>query len=242
MYLQSRVDIPECPFCRYEGEDFIPFGVRSPAFTQHRIVGGGYRTHAVCPRCGSTDRERLVFCFLKRHTDVFGGTKRVLHVAPERVLRTLLEIVVPEYLSIDIRPNVAMRIADICSLPFDSGSFDVIICNHVLEHVQDDTKALSEIYRVLSSNGIAVLQVPIALDVPHTLEAQLSSPEEREAIYGQSDHMRLYGADYPQRLMQAGFRVVTYDPSDPRHESESDLPRKHSLLHNETIFAGLKML
>lgn len=237
MYVLSRGDIRECPFCRYEGEDFKPFGVASPAFTRHRIVGGGYRPHVLCPRCGSTDRERLVFCFLKKHTNVFLGTEKVLHVAPEHVLGGLLKIVVTEYLSIDIRPNIAMRVADIRSLPFAPGSFDAIICNHVLEHVQDDIKALSELLRVLSSNGIAVLQVPIALDLPHTLEAHSSSPEEREALYGQSDHVRLYGTDYPQRLMKAGFKVVTYDPS---HESDLDLRRKYSLLPNEVVFAAIK--
>lgn len=168
-----------------------------------------------CPRCSSTDRERNVYVYLKTRTNVFSEDVILLHVAPERNLQTVLSSC-PNvtYISADLSSSLAMVKMDITEIPFQDSYFDVIICNHVLEHVEDDSKALSELFRVLKAEGWAILQVPISMALDKTFsDPRVVTPEAREAVFGQNDHVRIYAQDYLERLKNTGFSVELYRPS-----------------------------
>lgn len=228
-----------CPFCQHVSTVFKAHGVVAPLFQTFGIVGGGYRLNAECPRCGSLDRERLVLLYLQRETMVFRKSLRILHVAPEQQLSALLRASTVNYISIDLAAQSAMLQADICNTPFRNNSFDLLVCNHVLEHVKDDAKAISELFRITAPDGKAILQVPLARSLATTLErGPLRSDEEREATYGQFDHVRLYGMDYTQRLAQNGYSVSSYDPDK---DAELGLREKYGLIVSENVFVGSKL-
>jgi SAM-dependent methyltransferase len=153
---------------------------------------------------------------------------RLLHFAPEvsltKPIRKLPNI---EYMSVDIVKNVALMQADIQHLPFGDHEFDVIICSHVLEHIPDDAKAMSELHRVLTSDGVAYVMVPQDFDSATTYEDDtITDPLEREKAFGQDDHVRLYGRDFTDRLKRAGFNVEsrrTHEIADPETIRLGDL-------------------
>jgi SAM-dependent methyltransferase len=197
----------ECPFCGGRSESFLPFGLTSPVLRERTVVGGGYRSNAVCPSCLSLDRERLVYLFLLHRTDLFASEARVLHVAPEGNLsETLSRRKV--YVAADLMPLDGMIRIDITHIELPDAAFDVVICNHVLEHVPNDRAAMSEIFRVLRPAGWAILQVPFSTSAEATYEDDMvTDPADRDRVFGQSDHVRVYGQDYPDRLRRAGFSV-----------------------------------
>jgi SAM-dependent methyltransferase len=167
----------------------------------------GYR---VCPRCGSQERHRLLALYLPARTPLGREPVRLLHWAPEPALaRMLRRTPGVDYVSADLRPGVAMETWDITAVPAPDESFDAVICSHVLEHVEDDRAALTETLRVLRPGGWAIVLVPIDLERATTLEdPAIVDPAERERVYWQADHVRLYGADLPERLRAAGFEVT----------------------------------
>lgn len=193
--------LKRCPLCGAAGERlFVPHGR-----TQRR--------NARCRECGSLERHRLVWAYLELESDLFrGGRKRVLHIAPEPVIRERLEGHPQiEYLSGDLRPGKAMVAMDITAMPWGNGSFDFILCSHVLEHVPDDRRAMSELLRVLRPGGWAILAVPIRGEYTYE-DPSITSPEERARHFGQADHVRKYGSrDFPERIRSVGFEV-TADP------------------------------
>jgi SAM-dependent methyltransferase len=198
-----------CPVCGWGFRRFLPAGLDLPLFREHKVVGAGPRPNATCPLCRSSDRERHLFLFLKHATPLFRDRLKVLHVGPEhnlcRILGGLRNL---DYLSADLcSPRAKMRL-DVTQIPYRDGTFDVILCNHVLEHVPDDRRALAELFRVLRPGGWAVLQVPLCLSIDYTYEdPSVTTGEERERLFGQHDHVRLYAADYKDRLESAGFQV-----------------------------------
>ena len=207
-----------CPFCHSEFEHFNPFGHTAPILREVQIIGGGGRANALCPRCGSLDRERLLYLFIQERTALLHRAQvwepwRVLHVAPARRLRHVLRHApgLVEYVATNCLG--AGEDLDITGTPYPDQSFDVIICNHVLEHIEDDGKAMRELCRVLKRDGWAILQVPYSATLTHTLEdPTLTTPEERYRAFGQRDHVRIYAlTDYVQRLERAGFEVDLYD-------------------------------
>ena len=162
----------------------------------------------MCPVCESLERHRLIWLYFTNKTDLFDDRpKRMLHIAPEPQLTHLFQqhgnI---DYLSGDLSSSEAMVNLDITDIPFPDNSFDVIYCSHVLEHVPDDRAAMRECRRVLNENGWAILQVPITDDETYE-DPSITSPEERERVFGQSDHVRRYGTDYCDRLAECGFSV-----------------------------------
>lgn len=179
------------------------------------IIGGGYR-YSLCPRCPSTDRERLIYWYITERINILNSSKdiRVLHVAPEKNLQRILKSFSHiEYISGDLNPSTDCDIRlDVTDINFEDNFFDTIICSHVLEHIEDDRKAMRELYRVLRPEGFAILQVPISKNAKEAFEDfSITSLEEREKYFGQKDHVRIYGQDYKRRLESIGFKVELYD-------------------------------
>jgi predicted SAM-dependent methyltransferase len=225
----------ECPFCGEHFRKFLPGGLGLPVFKEKNIVGGGYRVNVRCSRCRSSDRERLTYLYLKNKTELFYKNCKVLHVAPERNLqRVLMACPNIDYLSVDLNSTLAMVKMDITEIKYEDNSFDVIICNHVFEHIPDDRRAMSELYRVLKPAGWAILQVPISLLLNKTYEdSTVTTPEEREKVFGQSNHVRIYGKDYKDRLKKVGFSVEVYNFA--REFGESTM-HKYGLVKEEDIY------
>jgi SAM-dependent methyltransferase len=162
----------------------------------------------MCGTCASLERHRLIWLFFKNCTNLFNGQKKkVLHIAPEiSIGRLLANVQNIEYLSGDLTSGKAMVEMDITDIHFLKNTFDIIYCSHVLEHVPDDRAAMREFHRVLKPGGWAVLQVPIT--APTTFEdPSVTDPAERIRLFGQDDHVRRYGPDYRDRLVETGFRV-----------------------------------
>lgn len=202
----------KCPFCNSSLRRFLPFGLEYAVLHKELVVGGGYRPNSLCPVCGSVDRERLVYLYLVNKTNIFKESAKLLHVAPEdRVAEALREQSNLDYLTADLYSQQVMVKMDICAIQFPDNSFDAIICNHVLEHIVDDRKAMSELYRVLKPGGWAILQVPISLALESTYEDfSITTASGREEAFGQEDHVRLYARDYKDRLEDIGFKVEVF--------------------------------
>ncbi len=211
---QNQGDTFSCVYCDQSHARFMRAGLDYPVIKEKKIVAGGLRDNVVCPVCRSMDRERLARLVL---TDRMGFLPHhdILHVAPEpRLYEYLAKTVTGRLVACDLfpedRPGVPNIIKqDLTKLEFDDGSFDFVICNHVMEHIPADVVAMTEIKRVLRPGGKALLQVPYS-EVIETTEEDLSviTNAERIARYGQSDHVRLYEKqDYIRRLKEAGFDV-----------------------------------
>lgn len=183
----------ECPFCGWTGFQFMPAG-----------EGGDLlRFDAACPRCGSLERHRLVRFILNDELDRDLG--RVLHFAPEIAIQRWIEPKARDYHTADIEAGIAMHQVDIQKMQFEDGSFDLVWCSHVLEHIPDDAAAISEIARVLAKGGLAVIMVPRWGKT--TIEGDLPL-QERIRVYYQHDHVRRYGADILERLKRPGFTLT----------------------------------
>lgn len=209
----------ECPICEHKFRTMLPGGTNLDVIKKLEIIGAGYRENNICPYCQSTDRDRLVYIYLKEETNIFTEKVKVLHLSPEPALynklkqfKNILYVTGTKYAE-GIYYHKDIESVDLLDLPFADGDFDMVICNHVLEHIIDDTKAISEIYRVLTNGGSAILQVPISHKLDVTYEDDTIVTEElREKHFGQFDHVRIYGNDYGSRLEKEGFFVSTYQP------------------------------
>lgn len=191
-----------CPVC----------GKSSSHFGQYGVVP---REDAKCFHCGSLERHRLTWLFIQKKTSLLsGGENRMLHVAPERCFKSILgKILGDHYLTADLARHRAMVEMDICDIQYPEQSFDVIYCSHVLEHVQDDRRAIREFFRVLKNGGWAILNVPITSE--KTFEDTLVvDPEDRLKAFGQRNHVRRYGPDYVERLRESGFSVEVFRVED----------------------------
>jgi len=229
----------KCPLCGFHFRKGLPFGSTEKIWKEKKIVPGGYRPNARCPRCGSLDRLRHVFLYLKNKTRVLTDELRILHVAPEvylaEVLRSNKKI---DYVSVDLDPKKALMQMDITNIKFDDNSFNVIICSQVLEHIPDDKKALCELYRVLKPGGFAILQVPISEVLEKTFEdPQVTTDEMRLKTYGQTDHVRIYGQDYCERLQSVGFEIELYRYADENKHNDA---KKYALVENEKLVIAKK--
>ena len=188
-----------CPICEKSYREFLPYGrIRS-------------RANALCPNCLSLERHRLIWLYLKERTNFFDTNLQVLHIAPEACFIPRFEKTHREgYITADIESPLAKVKMDIHAIPFPENTFDAVLCNHVLEHVESDIKALHEMHRVMKPGGFAILQVPFFPPLPEiTIEdTSITDPKERERLFGQDDHVRKYGLDYSQRIERAGFQAV----------------------------------
>lgn len=184
-----------CPVCEKDSSRFASYG----AITRH---------DALCVRCNSLERHRLLWLYINRKTDLFDGrSKKVLHVAPEACLEDKFRQHLRDgYITADLFNPRAMVKMDIMDIRYPDESFDVIYCSHVLEHVADDRKAMREFHRVLKRDGWAILLVPVVAEKTFE-DPSIVDPDERVKAYGQEDHVRAYGPDYADRLREAGFKV-----------------------------------
>ena len=181
-----------------------------------RFLPYGYakvRENVLAPGTLSLERHRLFWLYLKNETTFFSAPLRVLHFAPEQAfVQKFKKQKNLTYTTTDLNSPIADVKADICDLPFKDNSFDFIICNHVLEHIPDDTKAMQELYRVLAPAGTAVVQVPYDAKREITFEDNtITDQSERTRIFGQYDHLRVYGMDYFKKLSSIGFDVNALD-------------------------------
>ncbi|MDA9309195.1 class I SAM-dependent methyltransferase [Flavobacteriaceae bacterium] len=202
---------------------FVAFFLRGSTYTDpidgksyRRFLPYGYakvRENVLAPGTLSLERHRLFWLYLKNETTFFSAPLRVLHFAPEQAfVQKFKKQKNLTYTTTDLNSPIADVKADICDLPFKDNSFDFIICNHVLEHIPDDTKAMQELYRVLAPSGTAIVQVPYDAKREITFEDNtITDQSERTRIFGQYDHLRVYGMDYFKKLSSIGFDVNALD-------------------------------
>ena len=189
---------------------FLPYGYENP------------RENVLSPSTLSLERHRLLWLFLQGETNLFTEQLRVLHFAPEQAFyRRFKGLKHLDYITTDLNSPLADVKADICNLPFKEGEFDVILCNHVLEHIPDDIKAMEELFRVMKPGGWGIFQVPQDLKRDSTFEDDtITDKKERAKIFGQYDHVRIYGRDYFDRLHKVGFIVDAVDYTAQFSDSE----------------------
>lgn len=197
-----------CPVCGKSSRRFKSYGTIP-------------RDDAQCIHCHALERHRLLWLFIKNKTNLFDGEqKKMLHVAPELCLeKRFKENLGDNYLTADLFNPRAMVKMDITNIQYSDQSFDVIYCNHVLEHVLDDRRAIREFYRVLKNNGWAILLVPITCEKTFE-DPSIVDPKKRLEIFGHESHVRRYGPDYIERLRDAGFTVNVFKAIDIESEKE----------------------
>ena len=213
----------ECPIDGKTYRKFLPYG---------RLDS---RQNVLCPSSLSLERHRLMWLYLKEKTNFFTSNLKLLHIAPELCFIKLFDRMENiEYVSGDIESPLAKVKMDVNKIPYDENSFDVVFCNHVMEHVEDDIKAMSEIYRVLKPGGWAIIQSPVYMYLEKTLEdPSVTDPLERERIFGQNDHMRKYGRDYGDRLRKGGFNV---SEDNYLNELSDKVRKRYALPEDEIIY------
>ena len=196
------------------------------------------RKNALCPGTFSLERHRLLWLYLKKETDFFNSNNKILHFAPEQCFHKFFKSFFKNYTTTDLNSPIVDIKADICNLPFNDNIYDYILCNHVLEHIYDDEKAMKEIFRVLNKNGIAILQVPIDIKSNLTQEGRdIDDKEVRSKLFGQYDHLRMYGLDYFKKLKKVGFNVKNIDYLSKLSKDEVE---KFSLTNAGTIPVCIK--
>ncbi len=201
---------------------FLPYGY------------GKQRENALSPGTLSLERHRQMWLYLQNETDFFTKNHKVLHIAPEQeFLRRFKKMNNLEYISADLFSPIVDVKADILDLPFEDEEFDVIFCNHVLEHIVDDNKAMCELYRVMKKGGWGIFQVPMKNSLPKSYEDfTITDPKERQKHFGQYDHVRWYGMDYFERLKNVGFEADANFYSKQFSEEER---RRFGLIENEIL-------
>ncbi len=197
-----------------------------------RLAGYPPRLNAMCPTCGSLERHRQFTLLLNDRPHLTKG-KAILHFAPEPTLRKGIEAVAASYIGADLDPNRGDREMNIEAIDLPADSIELVICNHVMEHV-DDAKALAELHRILVTGGVALLTVPLVEGWPTTYEnPEITEPAERLLHFGQSDHVRYYGRDFRDRVIAAGFDLEEFVAEEP-------YVGQYGLLPGETIFIATK--
>lgn len=213
----------QCPISGRTYRKFLPYGRTEP------------RDNALCPDSLSLERHRLIWLYLKEKTDFFTADHKMLHVAPEICFMDRFEKMVNlDYITADLESPLAKVKMDLHSIPFEDDTFDVIFCNHVLEHVEDDIQCMREMYRVMKPGGWGIMQVPMDVSMEKTYEdPTITDPKERERHFRQDDHYRLFGRDYGDRLRSAGFEVTQ---DDYVRSLSSETIKRYALPAEEDIY------
>ena len=182
-------------------KSFLPYGY------------GKQRNNVLSPSTLSLERHRLLWLYLKNETNFFSAPIKILHFAPEQAFyKRFKKLKNLNYVTTDLNSPLADVKADICNLPFQDNEFDMILCNHVLEHIPNDTKAMHELYRVMKVGGMGIIQIPQDLNREFTFEDNtITDKNERAKLFGQYDHVRVYGRDFFDKLRSIGFKVEEVD-------------------------------
>lgn len=194
-----------CPVCEHSYRKFLSYG-----------SSVAHRDNVLCPYDLTLERHRLMWLYLKQETDFFERPIDLLHIAPEQCFHGLFKKQKNlNYLTGDLNSPIADMHFDIHSIPLEDNRFDVVFCNHVMEHVEDANQSLRELFRVMKPGGWGIMQVPQDFSRAETYEdPSITSPEDREKHYWQKDHVRLFGRDYPDWLRRAGFEVEEFKASE----------------------------
>ena len=209
----------QCPLCGCQRRKFLPYGYVTS------------RENALCPNCLSLERHRLLWLWLVRESDIGRGAMalpKMLHIAPEvalmRKFKKMYASTPDRYVTADLESPLADMHFDVQQIPLEAESFDAVICNHIMEHVEDDGKALRELYRIMRRGGWGDILSPVELEREKTFEDDtITDPAERTRIFGQYDHRRIYGRDYAARLREAGFEVYDIDYKNELSKAEQEL-------------------
>ncbi len=195
-----------CPICGVERRAFLPYG----------YTKASQRDNALCPSCLSLERHRLLWLYITRNTTLFQDLPTLLHIAPEvsfiKPLRRAYGSHKGRYITADLESPLSDMHFDVQQIPIEDEQFEVVICNHIMEHIVDDRLAMRELHRVMRRGGWGVILAPVESDRAETFEDDsITDPKERTAIFGQYDHRRIYGRDYIDRLREAGFEASVID-------------------------------
>ncbi|GAB2768102.1 class I SAM-dependent methyltransferase [Actinomadura fibrosa] len=243
-FFLNRVPRPLLIRLSYLARPFLLISLRGDNYTDpidgksfRKFLPYGYenqRENVLSPSTLSLERHRLLWLYLKEHTNFFTAPHKVLHFAPEQAFyKRFRKLENLDYTTTDLESPLADVKADICDLPFEDNSFDFILCNHVLEHIPDDEKAMQELFRILTPGGTAILQIPQDLNREGTFEDDsITDPKERAKIFGQYDHVRVYGRDYFDKLRSIGFKVEEVDLTS---KMDSGLVDRYRLAKGEII-------
>lgn len=223
-----------CVLCGNHPVIWEDIGMNYGLFQRIRVTGAGRRKGG-CPFCGSYDRERFLYTVIKRRTKLLDCFPyAVLHFAPEHELSKKIRCANQEqYISVDIMPGRADLVADITDLPFQNEQFDYMICNHVMEHIEDEKKAFTEMRRCLKEDGVLILTIPICWEKDTFEDKTIVNREERIRFFGQADHVRLYGKDVVGRVEQSGFEVAPVYARDCLDDYERI---RQGIAQEETVF------
>ena len=219
----------ECPVCERSFRKFLSYGSEV-----------AHRENVLCPYDLTLERHRLMWLYLKNETDFFTAPIALLHIAPEQCFHGLFKRQKNlTYLTGDLESPIADLHFDLHQIPLEDNRFDVVFCNHVLEHVNDAMQCMKELHRVMKPGGWGIFQVPQDMDREVTYEdPTITSPEEREKHFWQKDHVRLFARDYPEWLRKAGFEVEEYNPKE--HFEQKEIER-YRLMEKEVLYIARKI-
>jgi SAM-dependent methyltransferase len=215
----------ECPVCDRTFRKFLSYGSET-----------AHRENVLCPYDLTLERHRLMWLYLKNHSNFFTADHlNVLHIAPEQCFhKRFKEQENLNYLTGDLVSPIADLHFDLHDIPLEDNRFDVIFCNHVMEHVDDAVKCMIELCRVMKPGGWGIMQVPQDFSRETTYEdPSITSPAEREKHFWQKDHLRLFGRDYPDWLRKGGFTVTEFDMNDFYSEEIQD---RYRLSNGEILY------
>jgi SAM-dependent methyltransferase len=224
-----RGDKVECPVCEKSFSKFLSYGSNV-----------AHRENVLCPYDLTLERHRLMWLYLTRKTDFFSAESlKVLHIAPEQCfLPHFKKQNNLDYTTADLVSPIADIHFDLHDIPLEDNQYDVVFCNHVMEHVDDPIRCMSELNRVMKPGGWAIMQVPQDMSRTETYEDKsITSPDEREKHFWQKDHVRLFGKDYPSYLEKAGFKV---DEFDLNTEFDATEVVKFRLMQKEILYIARK--
>lgn len=219
----------ECPVCERSFSKFLSYGSNV-----------AHRENVLCPYDLTLERHRLMWLYLKRKTAFFSAKNlKVLHIAPEQCfLPHFKKQQNLNYTTADLVSPIADLHFDLHDIPLEDNQYDVVFCNHVMEHVDDPIRCMSELNRVMKPGGWAIMQVPQDMNREVTYEDKsITSPEEREKHFWQKDHVRLFGKDYPNYLEKSGFKV---DEFDLNTEFDTTEVSKFRLMQKEILYIARK--